>query len=157
MNIDKFGRFQKFGSIAKGARGEGFKLTQEGDYDMQKKRLKNLNNTLAEMSDNDAITKYYVDKEILTLIKKMKEFEVYVGAINGEMNENIFNFGHVIEKLRRDITYFTEILRETESVNENNLTIIQKKLEDLQYLVDTIIDTTHNAEEDDEEEGASSE
>jgi hypothetical protein len=47
MTIDKFGRHSNTERL-KGPKGEGFKLNQDGSYDMQNKRLTNLSDPLSE-------------------------------------------------------------------------------------------------------------
>lgn len=42
MSVDKFGRYFKKQKGLIGPKGEGFNLTPEGDYDIQKKRLRNV-------------------------------------------------------------------------------------------------------------------
>lgn len=42
MSVDKFGRYSKKDKSLVGPKGEGFNLTPDGDYDMQRKRLRNV-------------------------------------------------------------------------------------------------------------------
>lgn len=61
MSLDKFGRFRENGDervLARGPPGEGFKLTQDGDYDIGNKKLVNVG---VPTADNDVITKIYLD------------------------------------------------------------------------------------------------
>ena len=52
-----------------GLPGVGFKLTDDGDYDMENKKLRNV----AEPQENDdSSTKRYVDNEVSKTLKKME-------------------------------------------------------------------------------------
>lgn len=42
MSVDKFGRYSRKTKSLRGPKGEGFSLTPDGDYDMQRKRLRNM-------------------------------------------------------------------------------------------------------------------
>lgn len=82
--IDKFGRRkQKSKVILRGQPGNGFKLSSDGHYDLQKKRLKNVGEPL---DLTDATTCEYVDKcmkklqmaiqqEIMELARKIQTLE----------------------------------------------------------------------------------
>lgn len=61
MSVDKFGRIQKRkGAVVKGLPGIGFKLTADGDYDMENKRIKFL---AKPVDEDDAINLEYVNKQ----------------------------------------------------------------------------------------------
>ena len=61
MSVDKFGRIQKRkGAVVKGLPGIGFKLTADGDYDMENKRIKFL---AKPVDDDDAINLEYVNNQ----------------------------------------------------------------------------------------------
>lgn len=51
MSVDKFGRYATSGKskVVRGPKGEGFVLNADGDYDIQRKRLKLVNNPLDEL------------------------------------------------------------------------------------------------------------
>lgn len=51
MSVDKFGRYASTGKreIIKGMKGDGFLLTDDGDYDIQRKRLKFVNSPVDEL------------------------------------------------------------------------------------------------------------
>ncbi|WP_221935974.1 hypothetical protein, partial [Klebsiella pneumoniae] len=59
MTIDKFGRSLKSSSqkILQGPKGEGFKLTPEGDFDIKNKRLQNVGDPV---DIKDAVNLYYL-------------------------------------------------------------------------------------------------
>lgn len=50
MSIDKFGRFNRHTriNVVRGPAGEGFRLTDEGDYDIENKRLCNVGDVVSE-------------------------------------------------------------------------------------------------------------
>lgn len=50
MSIDKFGRYNRHMriNVVRGPTGEGFRLTDEGDYDIDNKRLCNVGNAVSE-------------------------------------------------------------------------------------------------------------
>lgn len=51
MSVDKFGRYTSSGKskVVRGPKGDGFLLTTDGDYDIQHKRLKLVNNPTDEL------------------------------------------------------------------------------------------------------------
>ena len=53
--------------IVKGLPGVGFKLTDDGDYDINNKKLRNVT---SPQTNNDATTKSYVDVEVSKTLKK---------------------------------------------------------------------------------------
>ena len=57
---------EKVIEIVKGLPGVGFKLTDNGDYDMQNKKLRNV---ASPQTNNDATTKSYVDSEVNKTLK----------------------------------------------------------------------------------------
>lgn len=60
--IDKFGRKRKWGgNVIRGPPGNGFKLTKDGHYDMQRKILKN---TSEPIDKSDCVTVSYLEGEI---------------------------------------------------------------------------------------------
>lgn len=76
MSVDKFGRISSSSSSlrslmsksVRGERGVGFNLTVDGNYDMQMKNLKNINNPV---DVHDAATKKYVDDGIGNIHKEL--------------------------------------------------------------------------------------
>ena len=92
MSVDKFGRFSKRGSRGpmgergtpgvEGMPGNGFKLTLEGDYDLDFKHLKNVKDPVHEQ---DATTKKYVDNEFNTMDKVFKNYQQYIDKTYHEL------------------------------------------------------------------------
>lgn len=69
MSVDKFGRHSERKSALQGPQGEGFSLTNEGHYDMGRKRLKFVEDP---QEDTDAANKRYVDSNIP--LKRLKSY-----------------------------------------------------------------------------------
>jgi hypothetical protein len=72
MSLNKFGhsfkRLRK--SVEYGPPGRGFQLTTTGDYDVENKRITNLN--LVPKDDLDAVSKAYVDETLQTVVSSIK-------------------------------------------------------------------------------------
>ena len=64
--------------IVKGLPGVGFKLTDDGDYDIQNKKLRNVADPQA---NSDASTKSYVDSEVFNYLKRDGS-NIMTGALN---------------------------------------------------------------------------
>ena len=69
---------EKVIEIVKGLPGVGFKLTDDGDYDIQNKKLRNLD---SPQTNDDATTKSYVDKEVSGCLK-IDGSNAMTGALN---------------------------------------------------------------------------
>ena len=69
---------EKVIEIVKGLPGVGFKLTDNGDYDMQNKKLRNLD---SPQTNDDATTKSYVDSEVNKTLK-LDGSSSMLGALN---------------------------------------------------------------------------
>ena len=74
MNVDKFGRHESSVNreILRGPKGEGFRLTEDGNYDIGRKRLCNLDDAV---EDTDSIN-----------LKSFKTTALYF-----DTNTNVFN------------------------------------------------------------------
>ena len=77
---------EKVIEIVKGLPGVGFKLTDNGDYDMQNKKLRNVG---SPQTNNDATTKSYVDTEVNKTLK-LDGSNAMTGALNMD-NRKISN------------------------------------------------------------------
>ena len=77
---------EKVIEIVKGLPGVGFKLTDNGDYDMQNKKLRNVG---SPQTNNDATTKSYVDTEVNKTLK-LDGSNAMTGALNMD-NRRISN------------------------------------------------------------------
>ena len=68
----------KIVEIVKGLPGVGFKLTDDGDYDIQNKKLRNV---ASPQTNDDATTKSYVDSEVSKTLK-LDGSNAMTGALN---------------------------------------------------------------------------
>ena len=73
--------------IVKGLPGVGFKLTDDGDYDIQNNKLRNV---ASPQTNNDATTKSYVDVEVSETLKKDGS-----DKMNGSLNMENFRIENV--------------------------------------------------------------
>lgn len=82
MNVDKFGRHEidVRRDILRGPKGEGFLLTHDGNYDMRRKRLCNLENAV---EDSDSVNLAVLKSKALT-------FNPTTGVLDAR-NERIIN------------------------------------------------------------------
>ena len=75
MSVDKFGRHsRRIRAALRGPKGEGFNLDSDGNYDIGKKRLTNLD---TPQKPYDAVTKLYVDQGKLAKYKNYYKFNKY--------------------------------------------------------------------------------
>ena len=79
---------EKVIEIVKGLPGVGFKLTDDGDYDIQNKKLRNV---ASPQTNNDASTKSYVDSEVSKTLK-LDGSNAMTGVLNMD-NIRIENVG----------------------------------------------------------------
>ena len=73
--------------IVRGLPGVGFRLTDDGDYDIQNKKLRNV---ASPQTNNDATTKSYVDVEVSKTLKKDG-----TDQMNGSLNMENFRIENV--------------------------------------------------------------
>lgn len=74
MSVDKFGRYQHHRGVGvslRGPRGQGFKLTESGDYDMEHRRLRNVGN--ADLTKDDAVSFGLLKAQGLNLSEELKK------------------------------------------------------------------------------------
>lgn len=94
MSIDIFGRSLKNGvgvSGPPGPRGQGFKITTDGQYDIENRRLCNVDNPI---SVNDAATVQFVQKELSVMYNSfMTEQSEVISHLHSQvvMLETSFN------------------------------------------------------------------
>src|ERR1043166_8607352 len=71
MSIDKFGRLKQAGQQGppglQGPPGPGFKLTSEGDFDLEGRKLCNIGESTY---GRDAATRDYIDKEVKEALRQ---------------------------------------------------------------------------------------
>lgn len=114
MALDKFGRSGSTSKGPVGPPGIGFKLSVNGEYDMNGKRLINLKNPSLDM---DAVTKKYVDDQIFSELKAISETLNYLSHDNSKMRKIIL-------------------------INENSIANLKQKLEDIANLNQKLEDLT---------------
>jgi len=92
MSVDKFGRSTASSSYRKlhnqGPPGKGFKLTSEGNYDLENKILSNVQEPI---DGNDAATLKYVNKQIFFRVELIKNDVI-------ELNRNWISKFNVMEE-----------------------------------------------------------
>ena len=102
MGVDKFGRSNSFtaNSLPRGPPGVGFKLTNDGDFDINNKRIKFVCNPV---DAGDVINKQYFDDKlqehtdlaIIPIRNLIKEHDTF--------KEGIYNIKKEIEKLTNSL------------------------------------------------------
>lgn len=98
MSVDKFGRFTdlSFRGEYPSVKGIGFNLTTNGDYDMQLKRLVNLNNAV---DAKDAVSKAYVDNQIKNLTESMNDVNNSYAYVDGKVDKTVALVNEIREKI----------------------------------------------------------
>lgn len=119
MSVNKFGQTTlsektKSLNLQRGPPGVGFKLTEDGNFDLEHKRLINLN--LAPISNNEVVSKQYVDD-------KLKEFESKIKAL---ITKKINDMGvDIINQLNGNLKY---VMRMFEEKQEQKIDTISKTM-----------------------------
>lgn len=99
MNVNKFGQTKlaaakNFNSSLRGPPGVGFKLTQDGNYDVDNKRILNIEQL--PIAKNEVASKLYVDLLIDSLKKEWINLENHIkdhfGKFENSINEDLKNF-----------------------------------------------------------------
>lgn len=134
MSIDKFGR----SSLKPSKHGRGFKLTRTGDYNIRRRKLKNVGNP----KDNaDAVNKLY-------LVKYINEFTPSASKINAiekkltEIDQNKLAISaSIIDEIRKKITEIYQTLAKLDTPSkinemEKKLNKIEEKLPKLQQEIE---------------------
>lgn len=83
MSVDKFGRYKgvvRGGAVVRGPPGEGFKLTQDGNYDLERRRLCNVGDS--SLAENDAVT-------LKVLAQKINESQASCNSYASEADEHL--------------------------------------------------------------------
>ena len=118
MSIDVFGRTsKKTASSVQGPRGIGFQLTSDGQYDMQKKRICNVDEPI---DDKDAVTLSSVKKIINSEIQSKNIDSVTLNVVKNTIDSEI----KLIESKINDNTSLS--LNEIQSKINNNHILIMK-------------------------------
>lgn len=84
MVVDKFGKIsRKEEKITRGRPGIGFILTSDGNFDLQNKLIKNLNDPVDK---NDAVTKQFLKNELNELLKKLEDLSKTVTTLEQQFS-----------------------------------------------------------------------
>jgi hypothetical protein len=117
MSVSKFGSvFQKDGKLVnfnslRGPKGNGFKILSDGNFDIENKTLKNVQNPL---DDFDVATKLYVD---LMAISLKEEIQSKQEQLSTEFSEKIMQIKKEVEQY---IEQFFGLFKESISVSALN-------------------------------------
>lgn len=101
MSVDVFGRADTKSAITASTRGPpgiGYKLTQDGQYDVSKKRICNLADPL---NNDDAVSLHILKKRMTNGQKKVKEdvtknFESFIDNLFKQLDNNIIESRNII-------------------------------------------------------------
>lgn len=116
MTIDKFGRTatEREKIPLRGPPGEGFNLTESGDYDLRKKRVVNI----AQPIDNfDAVSKQYVDSETkrikMECVQSINDLKLDIRGIPSSIynSHNFKSLSVQISSLKNEITKLEQFCR----------------------------------------------
>jgi hypothetical protein len=96
MSVDVFGRqLEKSTAVSsRGPPGVGFKITADGHYDIDNKRLCSVANPIQQ---NDAVTVSYMQQEIDVLLNKIHNNNSMIHALESRMTQALQNLGVNIE------------------------------------------------------------
>lgn len=109
MSIDKFGRyFNKKVRGERGPPGPGFKLIESGDFDLELKRIRNVNEPSLP---NDVATKSYVDK----CFEILKEYTDLITSFHTQIFNDIILCKDKTTELLLNVKQIQEHL-----INKNN-------------------------------------
>ena len=103
MSVDAFGRTLKDSKVVRGPPGVGYKLTSEGDYDLDYKKLCNV----ADPSESgDAINLKFLIKSLGEISKTVSEIKDQIDNLNkdlkihrSEIDENVITLGLRIQEI----------------------------------------------------------
>jgi hypothetical protein len=141
ISIDKFGRRsnKRFSTEIRSPPAHGFMLTRDGNYDMENKRLSNLNNPF---DSNDAATKKYVDENLKESIPSEKPLL----EIKSELENQDARILNIEERQFRDLSTFNNdfLSNITQVLNtfENKIYSQQKEFKKL--LKDSLMEDLNN-------------
>ena len=111
MSVDAFGRASKRSKIGeRGPPGEGYKLTSQGDYDLDNRKLRNLADPAEE---TDAVTLKVLNNKIDILTVGLQK------SITARLREYVDQFADNFEKQIEKIVdnFEKEIERNTNNIN----------------------------------------
>lgn len=96
MSIDKFGRHVKsanLGNIMRGPKGEGFHLTNDGNYDIQNKKISNVAKATEPM---DVVNLNLLESKLIDLdTNVLGGFRVQLTNVENKINNNTTEFNKI--------------------------------------------------------------
>lgn len=137
MGVDIFGRANTklaASSYTRGPPGIGYNLTQDGQYDINRKRLCNLADPL---NDNDAVNLHVLKKRMVESDKKINEdltknFQTLKNFITKEISENSkFEIKNLTQKLDNDTSLIILAISDLHTLFLQHKTQVQKYLDHL--------------------------
>ena len=124
---------EKVIEIVKGLPGVGFKLTDNGDYDMQNKKLRNVG---SPQTNDDATTKSYVDSEVNKTLK-LDGSSSMLGALNMD-NRRIENvaparhgFSDTVSSLHLNTYYMDFNVDDDKLEMQNPIDMMDQRIENV--------------------------
>ena len=124
---------EKVIEIVKGLPGVGFKLTDNGDYDMQNKKLRNVG---SPQTNDDATTKSYVDSEVNKTLK-VDGSSSMLGALNMD-NRRIENvaparhgFSDTVSSLHLNTYYMDFNVDDDKLEMQNPIDMMDQRIENV--------------------------
>ena len=126
---------EKVIEIVKGLPGVGFKLTDNGDYDMRNKKLRNVG---SPQTNDDATTKSYVDSEVNKTLK-LDGSSSMLGALNMD-NRRIENvaparhgFSDTVSSLHLNTYYMDFNVDDDKLEMQNPIDMMDQRIENVKH------------------------
>jgi uncharacterized FAD-dependent dehydrogenase len=120
--------------VVRGRPGIGFKLTDDGDFDLKNKRLSNI---AIPIESDDAVSKTYHDHDLASVIKTTKEnIKIEKESIKGELSDLTSQLNQSIETVS---TKLLEVKNEADNVSEKLIKNIKLLKKLLQISTETVI------------------
>ena len=136
MSLDKFGRYRGKRAPARGRPGIGFVLTNNGNFNIQNKRLTNvaLPNDPAHVA-----TKIYVDKLHIENLRGLKDVNLNVkGLIDASLIKRIESLEHNLTNYMRSVDASREDFEKFRQITDQNTVNSGKALTELALKVDNL-------------------
>ena len=133
--VDKFGLTSDSLSsdmVVRGRPGIGFKLTEDGDFDLGNKRICNIG---IPVEDTDAICKKYHDQQMASVITTTKEnIKKEKESVIGELSDITYQLNQSIETVSMGVL----TLKNETDENHKQLSSTKISLDQLNELVDDV-------------------
>lgn len=110
MSVDKFGRISRAKPTGvRGPPGIGFLLTKTGDFNLQLKRLTNVEEPVEKF---DVTTKQYVDGKIEHLLENIREINAKLNGLDIIHIKQLNNINDTAQKLEYTVSSHDDNIRE---------------------------------------------